>query len=46
MCFDLSDEKGMQWSISIGSCANMTQNPDIEGTLIGLMFFVGTQPDL
>ena len=23
MCFDLSDKKGMQWSISIGSCANM-----------------------
>ena len=23
MCFDLSDRKGMQWSISIGSCSNM-----------------------
>ncbi len=31
MCFDLSDKKEMEWSISIGSCANMTWNLDIEG---------------
>ncbi len=36
MCFDLSEIKMMQWSISIGSCANMGWNPHIERIVLGV----------